>query len=170
MLVTDKGTKVCSNPECLMGGVEQDLSKFHRNSAQPDGLQNYCKQCANAANRGSYGLYSERVCHQQREYYRGLGKEEIYRRYRDKHLKLTYGITQEQYIDMVESQDGQCGCCGRLMNLNSAHKTDSPVIHHNHKTNEIVGVWSSRCNMVEGLLVTSDIALSMYLAMKEGEQ
>lgn len=63
---------------------------------------------------------------------------------RDSYLKRKYGITEEQYEDILEAQAGKCGICHRKP------KTRRLAVDHNHKTGEVRGLLCSRCN--HGLL------------------
>jgi hypothetical protein len=58
-------------------------------------------------------------------------------------LKTLYGITPEQFEEMIEAQGGRCGICG----------TDDPAgrwgtwhVDHNHETGENRGVLCFQCN------------------------
>ncbi len=80
-------------------------------------------------------------------------------KYRSKHLRITYGITEEHYNEMIIKQNGKCAICGSLV----ADKIRNRLaIDHNHATNEIRGLLCSRCNKVLGLINDdSDIAIKM---------
>jgi hypothetical protein len=64
-------------------------------------------------------------------------------------LKMQYGITPEQYDEMLIAQDGKCEIC----------KTDKPTgkwkvfaVDHCHKTGNIRGLLCNECNRGMGLL------------------
>lgn len=56
-----------------------------------------------------------------------------------------YGITETQFVRMLEKQDGKCGNrgCGRVL-------TRSDSIDHNHGTGAVRGVLCVRCNAALG--------------------
>jgi hypothetical protein len=61
---------------------------------------------------------------------------------REYHLKRTYGITLEQYNELLERQGGKCPVCLR-------HESEFPrklAVDHNHITGEIRGLLCSYCN------------------------
>ena len=63
-------------------------------------------------------------------------------------LQTKYGITQEDYLSMVEAQDNKCAICETI-------ETDRyGVFHvdHNHTTGEVRALLCSSCNQALGLL------------------
>ena len=61
---------------------------------------------------------------------------------RDAYLKSTYGITEKQYLSLLEKQDRGCAVCSRpaeSFNKNLA-------VDHNHVTGEIRGLLCAYCN------------------------
>lgn len=61
---------------------------------------------------------------------------------RERNLLRRYGITLDQYNEMLEKQEHSCGLCGRH---ESEFKTRLAV-DHNHVTGEIRGLLCSYCN------------------------
>jgi len=58
---------------------------------------------------------------------------------RKTHLRLTYGISAQEYEEMVARQGGVCAICGR--------KFDKPLhVDHCHATNVIRGLLCRKCN------------------------
>ena len=104
---------------------------------------------------------------QQREY-RAANRVKInaanveYRRRRPEiafktHLRRAYGITLEQYQQMVEAQGGACKCCyqppalvGRKARLH---------VDHDHLTKTIRGLLCHQCNVILGLAQDSSAIL-----------
>ena len=61
---------------------------------------------------------------------------------RAKNLKTRYGITEDQYLDMLRRQQGRCAICD-LRHLDH----DGPlVVDHCHTTLEIRGLLCDACN------------------------
>jgi hypothetical protein len=61
---------------------------------------------------------------------------------REYNLKRHYGITLEQYNEMLEKQDHRCAVCEK-------HRDDMKInlaVDHDHKTGEIFGLLCSYCN------------------------
>lgn len=52
-----------------------------------------------------------------------------------------FGITLEQYGEMLEKQNGVCAVCHKPPQENKAHAVD-----HDHKTGEIFGLLCHACN------------------------
>ncbi len=71
--------------------------------------------------------------------------------YLRKNLKHNYGLTLEEYQDMVEAQEGRCAICG----------TDNPTPHdrlyvdHDHVTGKVRGLLCQKCNLALGLFKDS---------------
>lgn len=63
---------------------------------------------------------------------------------KSKRLFLRYGITLEEYKQILEAQDNGCCLCGRR---------DTKPLHvdHDHKTGKVRGLLCSSCNMGLGL-------------------
>jgi hypothetical protein len=57
-------------------------------------------------------------------------------------LKNKYGITVDEYIAMLKSQDGRCKIC-----KTNKFSIKGPVIDHCHETNKIRGILCSCCNI-----------------------
>ena len=68
-------------------------------------------------------------------------KPEVKRRARAEHLRRKYGITVEQYDEMLEAQGGGCCICGR-----PPREDISLHVDHDHSTGEIRGILCFRCN------------------------
>lgn len=59
-------------------------------------------------------------------------------------LKRLYGLTMEQYHQMLEQQNGRCAIC---KSLPGKRRLD---VDHNHITNAVRGLLCSRCNRMLG--------------------
>lgn len=110
--------KVCKT--CL---VIKPLSAFHGHSGNTKarkGCKSVCKQCTNAKLNETYD-------------------PQVARR---KGLKHKYGMTIEQYDEMLANQDYRCAVCG----------TDTPghtgrfVVDHSHETGNVRALLCNRCN------------------------
>ena len=63
-------------------------------------------------------------------------------RKRDSHYRRTYGITLEQYNQMLENQGHKCWVCQR-------HQSEFKQrlhVDHNHATREVRGLLCNHCN------------------------
>jgi hypothetical protein len=63
------------------------------------------------------------------------------------HVKSTYGITVEQYDELLHKQNGRCAIC-------NTDKPDGPgkcfVVDHDHKRKSVRGLLCCKCNFVLG--------------------
>ena len=65
-----------------------------------------------------------------------------YHRNRLKRLTYNYGIEPEEYLAMVEQQDGKCLICGKA--------PDVLAVDHDHQTGEVRGLLCKPCNAALG--------------------
>jgi len=72
---------------------------------------------------------------------------------REKHLKHKYGITFEDYMQMVEKQDGRCSCC-------STPDTNL-LVDHNHDTDKVRGLLCIMCNSMLGYAIDNPKRLQL---------
>lgn len=112
--------------ECGRCEKEKPLDEFYNHRLSPDGKQTTCKECMNA---------------QTREYY-NRNKEKVDNKNRPATLKRLYGITLDQYNEMLENQHGCCAICDRHRDEFDRHFS----VDHNHATGEIRGLLCTYCN------------------------
>lgn len=73
--------------------------------------------------------------------------------YKRRHrIKAAYGITLEQYDEMVERQQGRCAVCHLI--------PDVLVIDHDHETGRVRGLLCQNCNRGIGLMRDDPSVLS----------
>ncbi len=152
--------------QCTKCSEAKPRSEFSKHSKNPDGLNCRCRECtredtrARCANRTAEQREKknatdrarranrteeqreERKAHvrarranrteEQREEERARGRACAYRR--------EYGITLQQYDDILAAQNGCCGMCGQLP---GRRRLD---VDHDEKTGEIRGLLCNRCN------------------------
>ena len=95
--------------------------QFPRRAEGRNGYRGVCKKCRNKQNKRLYKPGQRR----------------------DMHLRATYGITLEQFNELLDRQYGLCA--------NPACRNDATVVDHNHHTGEIRGLLCSGCNTAAGL-------------------
>lgn len=96
-----------------------------------------------------------------------LTRAEISQRYRERHgseaineyhhrwrLANKYGITVEQYNEMLEAQNGVCAICEEAPPQEPTRKGKSNKLHvdHDHETLRVRGLLCLRCNVVLGAI------------------
>lgn len=142
---------------CIKCGEGKPESEFSRGTGRyGNGRRSTCKTCCSAYLRDYYENNRERVLDTCTRYYQNNKErrketsrrwvEANQRRVKDAHLRRQFGITIEQYEQLLESQNGVCGICKcppdklRL------------AVDHDHATNEIRGLLCGNCNTAIGLL------------------
>lgn len=87
-----------------------------------------------------------------RDYYRSHKQQRLMTARRSQ-LWTQYGITPEQYMEMVEAQSGLCAICRRPeMDLYPDGGPKSLAVDHNHETGVVRGLLCRACNVGIGNL------------------
>jgi hypothetical protein len=110
---------------CKVCGVEKNISDFY--TGRKD-----CKDCKNAAARQ----------------WRKDNPENVARhlvRMRERTKERRYGITQEQFNQMLLDQNSKCKICS-----NDFKSSKDTHIDHCHNTNKVRGLLCNNCNMALG--------------------
>lgn len=63
----------------------------------------------------------------------------------ERHLRLTYGITVDQYNEMLDAQGGACAICG-----STDHGSKNWHVDHDHETGAVRGILCHGCNHALG--------------------
>ena len=66
-------------------------------------------------------------------------------RSKNRWLKIQYGITLEQYKQLMSEQHGQCAICSRTSGKRKL------AVDHDHKSNKVRGLLCHTCNSALGL-------------------
>ena len=66
-----------------------------------------------------------------------------------KNLRFRYGISEEQYLALLNQTNGACHCCGRTEFKGKGKRL---YVDHCHKTGEIRGLLCHSCNTAIGHL------------------
>ena len=144
----ESAEKVCS--KC---GVTKPLSEYYRDPACRDGHRPDCKVCNRAAQKARREANPDPGRARAREWqrrnrdryranqqsYAESGRKRVADR--KSYLKRTYGISVEEYDEMLAAQDGVCAICGR-------RPRDDISLHvdHCHVTGRLRGLLCFRCN------------------------
>lgn len=134
---------------CVVCDQPKAFSEFAAHGGCRDGFRPECKDC------------TSRYQKVRRRSYRG----EASRRYA---LKKNFGITPEQYDQMLANQGGKCAICKSKNPSRSG--SGFFAIDHDHKTGEVRGLLCSPCNSGIGMLRDSTSILRSaikYLSRKE---
>jgi len=107
-------------------------------------------------NRERYNAWAKEYHHKRKHLW-----ESKTRGYR---LKSVYHITEEDFQNMTDSQNGVCKICGCSPNEHGKNKM-SKVLHidHDHATGKIRGLLCSRCNGALGWYEKCKDGIKSYL-------
>jgi hypothetical protein len=137
--------------------MTKPLDEFYANLGGRDGRRPECKACTALARRQWYEANREREIARvlawkrdnpdrydaTQDAYRQSGKKRVSDR--KSHLKRKYGITLEQYDEMLAAQGGGCAICGR-----PPRDDISLHVDHCHDSSDVRGLLCFRCNNALG--------------------
>jgi hypothetical protein len=132
---------------CTTCEIPKPRSRFNKSKTKLNGLQSRCKDCKNK-------FHGSRSPHTTK-YYDGY--------HVPYNFEYKYGITFDQYMQMLEDQNGVCRLCkgtnpsGRRL-----------AVDHNHETGEVRGLLCSNCNTALGLLKDNPVLLEAAIAYLRG--
>lgn len=118
---------------CTKCGVPQTIDNFYEDAAYKDGRRRDCAKC----------LMSRTKAARQRRLEEGRLKRPSKLATRRSHLKQTYGMSIEEFEDMVVAQQGRCAICDRT--------ADPLHIDHDHTSGKVRGLLCRPCNQGLGL-------------------
>jgi len=140
---------------CTKCGELKPETEFYAASECTDGLRGDCKECHAARGRELYAQNREQriayIRKWQREHpervreYRRKNPERRAAQLRRLHLRRTFGMTVEDYEDILAAQDGRCAICGE-------QPADGQSMHVDHVAESVRGVLCVRCNNALGQL------------------
>lgn len=163
---------------CSMCGYSKPISAFRIRKSRGTHFS-YCAECDNAKRRKWTAANPDKVAASRRTYYvanqeRIKARSKAYhhanlderrRKARAGQIWRKYGITPEDYDQLLRSQDGRCAICGSS-EPGMAHMVVPLVVDHNHDTNEIRGLLCVQCNAGLGQFADNPdrlVAAAMYL-------
>ena len=141
---------------CTKCNVTQELDNFHNDKAREGGKYPQCKTCRAARRKHDYWKDIEKT----KEY---QNKPEVKLRRRERDYFNKYGMTLENYEEMLNKQKGCCLLCDGHY---TEQKGELLNIDHNHSTGEVRGLLCDICNRALGLFKDSPELLykaSVYL-------
>jgi len=120
--------------KCPRCGVVKPLSAFYSCKHTQNGVKSWCKECDKA---------------NKRDYYNNRGGKKkhkiLLRRYA---LKTKYGLSEQEWLELLRKQNGKCAICGvSYLGLKRNFHTD-----HNHKTGIVRGLLCGHCNYMLGMV------------------
>lgn len=136
---------------CLDCKQEKPVNEFHKCKVKSDGLYPYCKPCRKIRQQEEYYKNKKKYAERSKKYraknqdkirLKEAARErnpEVSRRYQ---LKRRFGITPEQYQELLDKQDGNCAVCGK----HHSEFNKRLAVDHDHITSEIRGLLCFTCN------------------------
>jgi len=112
---------------CCKCNKDKPLTEFNKNSKGKFGLHSRCKSCSSI---------------QGKEIYKRLGK--------NNYLNSTYGISEQDLIQMHKDQNGKCVICYIPINISERTKR-SACVDHDHVTGKVRGLLCTHCNKGLGM-------------------
>lgn len=70
-----------------------------------------------------------------------------------------YGITEEIYKEMLESQEHKCAACGQPETMVLAGKVKALAVDHDHENGQVRGLLCGTCNVALGMVKDSPARL-----------
>lgn len=116
---------------CKTCGDEKPLESFAKNSSCKEGRAYSCKNC---------------LAEYAREY-KAKNKEKVSTSEYKSQLKTKYGLTEEDYINILIKQNYSCAICG----THQSNLTKRLHVDHCHKTMKIRGLLCRDCNKTLGI-------------------
>lgn len=101
-----------------------------------------CRICRNAASVKSAKNDPNRL--EKMRKHRAKWREAHPTYHKERELQLHYGLTLEQYNQMLAEQDNRCAICTGTM--------ERPCVDHDHLTGKVRRILCSTCNVVLGLV------------------
>jgi hypothetical protein len=152
---------------CTKCGAEKALDDFYTDRNARDGRRPDCKVCNLARRKAKYAEdprpYIERALKWQQE-----NRDRHLQRMRDynatpakkisnrkSHLKRKYGLTLEEFDELLDSQGGGCAICDKPAPDN---------VDHDHETGRVRGILCWDCNIAIGKFNDDQDRLAVAIA------
>ena len=139
--------------KCRKCGARKPLEDFYKMKGMKDAYRNDCKACDLVAEHERYLRNPETEIARVKKRQQGNGErlnayrrdhrqlESTKRRGRSSHLKRKFGLTLDQYDELLVQQGGVCAICEDPPEDGKAFHID-----HDHETGEVRGLLCLRCN------------------------
>jgi hypothetical protein len=119
-------TNTATHKSCPICGELKERSEFYKWKSRQDGLTAYCKPCFNDKNKKWQAENPDKLPN--------LDQTRISNR------KRNFGISENDYAQMLVDQDNSCAICKKEIGWESA-------VDHCHTTGKIRGLLCRNCNL-----------------------
>lgn len=151
-------TKYCNRCEAT-----KDLTEFYKSKFSSTGYYSECKACYKQRNKKYHSENWDEILKTKQKY----AKNNRDRR-RNNDYKRMYGISLDEYNEILHKQKGRCKIC-------SSHHTELKgrrqhlVVDHCHTTGKVRGLLCDTCNRAIGMLKDCpDIILKAHEYLIQG--
>jgi hypothetical protein len=141
MILNSGSMKHC--PKCDRA-LPMSSEHFGRDHTTPSGWSVYCKECRR---RWHHEHKNDQGFRENKRLY-----DKRYRTLVHPHLLHYYGITFDDYIVMLVSQNGVCAICGKSESAVNQYGIKRLAVDHDHITKRVRGLLCSKCNRALVLL------------------
>lgn len=125
---------------CKTCGIVKPLSEYYPHPTTRDRRYPNCKPCHKEGGWEHYRKNKQKyVDSNRRRYHENPDKEKARARQKN------YGLSQEQYEQMLKDQDRCCVICA------VSFEERTPCVDHDHETEEVRGLLCSPCNRLLGV-------------------
>ena len=127
--------------QCNKCHISKKLNEFNKDKSTCDGYYRACKPCAKQipANKKENTSRRAKVYYQQDK-----------QRAKGYNLTRLYGITLEEYNQMLIMQNNCCAICKQQFDNNT--RATTPCVDHSHSSGNIRALLCGHCNKAIGLL------------------
>lgn len=139
---------------CPRCNVLKTLSDFAKSAARGNGRQFWCRACVCENSHAKYIANREEILARSKAMHRAHPEKK-----RAAWRKRAYGLSPEQFSEMITSQGGCCAMCATPFGKKI-------YVDHNHATGAVRGLLCNKCNIGLGYYEQPDfaVALDTYLS------
>lgn len=124
---------------CRICKESKPFDQFGKYSKSKDGFYIFCKACKNERARAQRSSQPS----SQKEYRSAYLKPKYSKESsRERHLRIYYNLSLEQYQALLDKQEGCCAICKKP----AEHFKHALAVEHDHHTGEIRGLACGSCN------------------------
>ncbi len=128
---------------CATCKENKDNNCFNKDKRHVNGLRSSCKLCESSYNKRWRKSNIDRERHNHKRY---LARHPNY--FKDYHIKAKFGVTRDEFNEMLSRQGGCCAICM----VNKPGGSGNWHVDHNHKTKKVRGLLCHNCNRGIGYL------------------
>ncbi len=137
--------RTCEGP-C---GLELEMGSFGPNKKYKDKTSRVCLDCKREKEK-RWNNHSPKYRREWRRAWK-IKDPEAYEKNEFKFRMRKYGLTAQQYEEMVVAQNGRCAVCLQPPAATNS-KNQRLFVDHDHDTNEVRGLLCHGCNATLGLM------------------